>query len=133
MHFTGKDRFMALKASFLATGLTTRVHGNTRLPKHALKLNEAKNLVVFLSNYKEEYAILPSLIPGGMTSSYNPPTQPRRYSSGINGHRACTVTVTLNSTMHVTRDLHVDILYLCDCIHSYLYELGTLGPHGMLF
>ena len=65
MYFTGKDRFMALKASFLATGLTMRVHGNTRrLPKHALKLDEVKNLVTFLSNYAEENAILPGWIPG---------------------------------------------------------------------
>ena len=66
MYFTGKDRFMALKASFLATGLTMRVHGNTRrLPKHALKLEEVKNMVAFLSNYAEENAILlPGRIPG---------------------------------------------------------------------
>ena len=65
MYFTGKDRFMALKASFLATGLTMRVHGNTRrLLKHALKLDEVKNLVT-LSNYAEENAILlPGRIPG---------------------------------------------------------------------
>ena len=43
-----------------------RVHGNTRrLPKHALKLDEVKNLVAFLSNYAEENAILlPGRIPG---------------------------------------------------------------------
>lgn len=63
---TGKDRFMALKASFLATGLTARVHGNTRrLPKHALKLEEVKNLVTFLNNHAEKNAILlPGRIPG---------------------------------------------------------------------
>ena len=45
---------MALKASFLATGLTTPVHGNARkLPKHALNLDEMKNLVT-LSNYAQE-------------------------------------------------------------------------------
>ena len=57
---------MAVKASFLATGLTTRVHGNTKkLPKHALKLDEVKNLVTFLSNYAEKNAILlPGRIPG---------------------------------------------------------------------
>lgn len=55
----GKDRFMALKASFLASGLTTRVHGNTRIsPKHALKFDEMKNLVTFIGNYAEKNAIL---------------------------------------------------------------------------
>lgn len=57
---------MNVKASFLASGLTTRQHGNTRrLPKHALKLDEVKNFVTFLSNYAERNAILlPGRIPG---------------------------------------------------------------------
>ena len=65
-HFTGNDHFIALKASFLATGLTMRVHGNAnRLPKHVLKLDAVKNLVTFLSNYAEKNAILlPGRIPG---------------------------------------------------------------------
>ena len=50
---------MALKASFLATGLIARVHGNTkRVPKHALKLKKVKNLVTFINNYAEKNAIL---------------------------------------------------------------------------
>ena len=63
---TGKDRFMALKASFLASGLTTRVHGNTaHAPKNALKFDEIKNLVSFINNYAEKHAILlPGRIPG---------------------------------------------------------------------
>ena len=63
---TGKDRFMALKASFLASGLTARVHGNTRnSPKHALKFDELKNLVTLIGNYAEKNAILlPGRIPG---------------------------------------------------------------------
>ena len=57
--FAGKDRFINLKASYLATGLTTRVHGNAnRQPKHALKLDEVKTLVTFLNNYAEKNAIL---------------------------------------------------------------------------
>ena len=66
MYLAGKDRFMALKASYLATGLTTRIHGNVRrVPKHALKLHEVKNLVTFLSNFAEKNAILlPGRIPG---------------------------------------------------------------------
>ena len=57
---------MALKASYLATGLTLTVHGNTkRLHKHALKLDEVKLLVTFLHNYAEKNAILlPGRIPG---------------------------------------------------------------------
>ena len=56
---------MAIKASFLATGLTTRVHGNSKhIPKHALKLDEVKHVVTFLSNYAEKNAILlPGRIP----------------------------------------------------------------------
>ena len=66
MYYAGKDRFMALKASYLATGLTTRIHGNVRrTPKHALKLYEVKNLVTFLNNFAEKNAILlPGRIPG---------------------------------------------------------------------
>ena len=65
-HTTGKDRFMNVKASFLASGLTTRQHGNTRrLPKHAMKLDEVKNFVTFVTNYAEKNAILlPGRIPG---------------------------------------------------------------------
>ena len=57
---------MAVKASYLATGLTTRVHGNTKhKPKHALNFDEIKNLVTFLHNYAEKNAILlPGRIPG---------------------------------------------------------------------
>ena len=50
---------MNSKASYLASGLTTRTQGNARrLPKHALKLEEVKNLVTFISNYAEKHAIL---------------------------------------------------------------------------
>ena len=40
-HYTlaGKDHFMAVKAGFLAMGLTTRVHGNTKLPKYITELS----------------------------------------------------------------------------------------------
>ena len=57
---------MALKASFLATGLIARVHGNTkRVPKQTLKLEEVKNLVTFINNYAKKNAIyLPGRIPG---------------------------------------------------------------------
>ena len=59
----GKDRFMA---SFLASGLMTRTHGNTKhKPKHSLKFDEIKNLVTFIQNHAEKHAILlPGRIPG---------------------------------------------------------------------
>ena len=62
----GLDCFKNLKASYLATGLTARVHGNTkRQPKNALKMEEIKNLLTFLFNYAEKNAILlPRRIPG---------------------------------------------------------------------
>ena len=72
---------MVLKASFLATSLTTRLHGNVkRLPKHALKLDEVKNLVTFLSNYAEQSSLAGFLDTNGTTSSYFCLTQ-QRYSS----------------------------------------------------
>ena len=91
---TGKDRFMNLKASFLASGLTTRQHGNTRhLPKHALKLDKVKNFVTFLNSYSERNAILlPGRIPGYKQDDinfYHPPLQ-RRYSSFYNPCPSCT-------------------------------------------
>ena len=57
---------MALKASYFAMGLTTRIHSNVRrIPKHALKLHEVKYLVTFLSTFAEKNAILlPRQIPG---------------------------------------------------------------------
>ena len=62
---TGLDRFKNIKASYLASDLTTRTHGNTkRRPKNALKIDEIKNLT-FLYNYAEKNAILlPGCIPG---------------------------------------------------------------------
>ena len=55
-----------MKDSFLATGLTTRVHGNkNNKPKHALTFDEIKYLVTFITNYAERHAILlPGRIPG---------------------------------------------------------------------
>ena len=57
---------MALKASFMTSGLTARVHGNTRnSPKHALKFDKMKILVTFIGNYTEKNAILlHGVIPG---------------------------------------------------------------------
>ena len=61
----GKDHFMALKAHFLATGLT-RIHKRSKyLPHNALSFVEIKNFAWFLNNYAERHAILLSgRIPG---------------------------------------------------------------------
>ena len=71
---------MNVKASFLASGLTTRQHGNTRrLPKHALKLDEVKNFVTFVRNYAERNAILAvSQATNRMTSNCYHPVLQRR-------------------------------------------------------
>ena len=63
---TGLDRLKNVKASYLASGLTTRIHGNCRRrPKHALTIDEVKSLVTFMTNYAEKNAILlPGRIPG---------------------------------------------------------------------
>lgn len=60
------DRFKAIKAHYLATGLTTRVHKNTRrLPPNTLTFVEIKNLVRFVKAYADLHGILlPGRIPG---------------------------------------------------------------------
>jgi hypothetical protein len=62
----GKKRFDAVKQHYLATGLTTRRHGNTRrLPANALSFRETQNALKFLHAYAESNAILlPGRIPG---------------------------------------------------------------------
>ena len=62
----GKDHFTAMKAHFLAIGLTTTIHKRTKsLPHNALSFVEVQNLVCFLYNYAETHAILlPGRIPG---------------------------------------------------------------------
>jgi len=64
--YPGKDRFKAVKHHYLATGLTTRQHGNTkRIPHNALSYRETANVVKFLKNYAANHAILlPGRIPG---------------------------------------------------------------------
>ena len=59
-------RFKGIKASYLANGVTTRVHGNTnRLPHNALTFVEIKNVVRFINSYADIHAILlPGRIPG---------------------------------------------------------------------
>ena len=66
LSLVGKDRFTAVKASFIANGLTTRQHGNSKhLPHNALTFEDNTNVVAFCHNYAEANAILlPGRIPG---------------------------------------------------------------------
>uniref|UniRef100_A0A1X7V0Y7 TTF-type domain-containing protein n=1 Tax=Amphimedon queenslandica TaxID=400682 RepID=A0A1X7V0Y7_AMPQE len=55
-----------LRRHFLQNGMKPRVHGNTgHIPCHALSVKGIKDVVTFLENYAEDYAILlPERIPG---------------------------------------------------------------------
>jgi hypothetical protein len=66
MSIIGKDRFTALKRHYLATGLTTRCHGNCkRTPANTLSFRDNQNVLKFLRSYAENHAILlPGRIPG---------------------------------------------------------------------
>lgn len=66
MSTIGKDRFNAVKNHYVATGLTTRRHGNTkRTPVNTLSFRETQNAVKFLKSYADNHAILlPGRIPG---------------------------------------------------------------------
>ena len=119
---------MALKASYLATGLTIRVHGNAkRLPKHALKLDKVKNLVTFPHNYAEKNAILlPGWIPGckrddlqllPSNTMKKVPTLTKRPSNMGETDRERDHTTVIMCTLHV----HVHTghtLYIQVCIAS---------------
>ena len=65
LYGVGRKRIMALKESYLANGLETRVHGNRkRLPHNQMTHRAITNVVKFLENYAEENAILlPGRIP----------------------------------------------------------------------
>ena len=56
---------MALKDSYLANGLETRIYGNRKwLPHNQMTYRAITNMVKFLENYAEENAILlPGQIP----------------------------------------------------------------------
>ena len=64
--FKGMDRFKNIKKSYLATGLTTRVHKNTnRQPHNSLGFEALQNIIRFLTSYADLHAILlPGRIPG---------------------------------------------------------------------
>ena len=57
---------MNVKASYIASGLTTRTHGNTKcLPHNSLKFEEVRNVFLFINGYAEQHAILlPGRVPG---------------------------------------------------------------------
>ena len=94
---------MALKASFLATGLTIRIHGNTnRLQKHALKLHDVKILITFLNNFAEGLPVTSVMI-----CSCCHQTQPRRYPPERERERE-----RERMTMYVQK--------LSDCVHFHL-------------
>ena len=104
-HTTGKDRFMNFKASFLASELTTRQHGNSRrLLKHALKLDEVKNLVTPVTNYTEKNAILlPGHIPGYKQDDLQllPSSTTKKVKSFLD------LCCTLHSYMHAHTNHHI--------------------------
>lgn len=62
----GKAHFVAVKAHFLAMGLTTGIHKRTKcIPHNALSFVEGQNVVHFLNHYTETHSILlPGRIPG---------------------------------------------------------------------
>ena len=66
LYVPGMDRFKAIKGSYIANGLTPRVHGNhRRLPYNTLSYVEIRNVVRFLTTYAEIHALLlPGRIPG---------------------------------------------------------------------
>lgn len=66
LYGVGRRRIMALKESYLANGLETRIHGNKKqLPHNQMTHRAITNVVKFLQNYAEENAILlPGRIPG---------------------------------------------------------------------
>ena len=115
---------MALKASFLACGLTTRVHGNTsHAPKNALKFDEIKNLVNFITIYAERHAIL---LPGRIPGYKNDHMQLLPSSTTKKVYCTCTCTcMTLCSqsphpTPHMSHACHHPV-------HTHTTYLGTIG------
>ena len=114
------DRFKNVKISYLALGLSTRVHGNCkRRPKHALIIDNIKSLVTFITNYSEQNAIL---LPGR-----------------IPGYKRDTIQLLLSSATKKTYTMHTHIhlqVTRLDCVpsnvhtmmHTYLYS-ATIHTH----
>ena len=62
---TGSKHLRNLSSWLTDSGISPRVHGNTkRLPKHALKLRDVEYIVRFLLSYAEQHALLlPGRVP----------------------------------------------------------------------
>ena len=101
---TGKDRFVSLKASYSALGLTTRVHGNTKhAPKNALKFEEIKNLLSFINNYAEKHAILlPGRIPGYKDNLQLLPSSTTKKVSPLKKQPQCTSQYGSHLSVHTS-------------------------------
>lgn len=101
----GPHRFKNLKASYLATGLTARVHGNSkRQPKNTLNMEEIKNLVTFLNNHAEKNAILlPGRIPGYKRDTIQllPSSTTKKVQTSLTISTQCTNTLHLHLTLPV--------------------------------
>ena len=126
---------MVFKASYLATGrLALRVHGNTkRLPKHALKLDEVKNLIIFCIIMQRKMLSSSAGFLGisGMIFScchLTPrkmyPHSQRNLATGRERKRGITLQLLITCTLHV----HVHTghtLYIQVCI--YFHIIGCVG------
>ena len=66
LHSVGSHRVKALKSHYLANGLVSRRHGNTRrVPHNTLSLENVQHVVQFILHYAEANDILlPGCIPG---------------------------------------------------------------------
>ena len=66
LHVVSEKRLKNLKANLLKSGLSPRVHGNTRsLPANTTPFAETQQVVNFIQTYAEAHAILlPGRIPG---------------------------------------------------------------------
>jgi len=123
LSLVGKDRFTAVKASFIANGLTTRQHGNSKhLPHNALTFEDNTNVVTFLHNYAEANAILLlGRIPGYKRDDIVllPSCTSKRVTTP---NYVCTVYVCV----HICKHVHVSPQ--CNDIHT-VYALSTHTQH----
>ena len=119
---------MALKASFLACGLTTRVHRNTsHAPKNALKFDEIKNLVNFIIIYAERHAIL---LPGRIPGYKNDRMQLLPSSTTKKVYSTCTYTCTCTFMTLCSQSPHPTPHMPHACHHpvrTHTTYLGTIG------
>ena len=118
----GLDRWKNLKASYLASGLTTRVHGNSkRQPKNALKMDEIKSLVTFLGNYAEKNAfLLPGRIPSYKRDTIQLLPSKKVHSNLMQCHTAPNPTLPSCVCVHANKYLTLPVYSrLCGLSTSY--------------